>query len=339
MRVTLWVVALLVLRLNPAPASVPKGVQQQATAFLVSFQLAINELNSRPDAVVTPENQREELLATFFYTDTATVPNVLLPIPLYKAIHAQLPVRGWLSQLPAFFWEGFGYELDTAHVALKSVQTVRNKVFVRLLVPVQLHGLVQATRRRHEFNEDHEFLVSAERQGGTHRNWKIERITGTGQGFRDAQLTVRHLIAYQEKLATLVMQLVFAQTTPEQRADALRQLRDWMPARADSLQFTLKTQSGQIRQASPGDLTRLNLTAELAAACRVERFDMVHTGNFYRDRDGSINGDVITLRGISVWLEGNPTYQTKRTDSVRIAADTPRPTTETVRISNVQLSF
>lgn len=341
MRPTLWILAVLLLHPKPALAhTAPNAdVQQQATAFLATFQQAINELNSKPDAVVTPENQREELLATFFYTDTATVPNVLLPVPLYKSIRAQLPVRAWLSQLPTFFWEGFGYELDTANAVLKSVQTIKNKVFVRLLVPVHLHGLVQATRRRHEFKEEQEFLVSAERQGGSNRNWKIERITGTGLGFPDAQLTVRHLLDYQERLTTLVMQLVFAKTAPDQRAEALRQLLDWMPAQADSLQFTLKSSSGQTRQVSPADLTRLNLSAELAAACRVERFDIVHTGNFYTDRDGSTNGDVITLLGVSVWLDGNPTYRTKKTDVIRLATDHLRPVCETVRIANVLLSF
>ncbi len=303
MKAVLYLLGLL-LALTSATKAQTDGSSQQAKQFLAEYGQRVNQLSQKP----LPEGVAR--IRECFSHDTVRMPSILLPFPLYQASRAEETVHSWLGQLPNYFWEGFTYRLDTSHVQCETLPHDKNQIRFRLILPVGLHGLTQRTRKRHSYQEDQAFIVSASKNDT--RSWKIEEIRGTGEGIRETPMNARQLLDYHEELQSSLMQLVFEKTSDEHKQKLLKKLKSYVPL--DERIFEWKKFPG--KKMTLAEIAELRLPAEEAARYHLDAFDLHYQGNFYQDRDGSWQSDVITLRGISVWIDGKLNYQNRQTDTI-----------------------
>lgn len=278
--------------------------QSQAKLFLMSYQNRVAQLSQ--------SSSEEELTAVseYFSNDTVLVPAILLPAPLYQASRTRQTVQNWINELPGYFWEGFTYSLDTSQVQWEDLPHEKNQIRLKLTLPVVLHGLSLTTHQRHWYRENQAFILSAAKNGN--RFWKIEAIYGTGCGMKEIPLNIRQLLSYHEDFQSYLMQLVFQKTSNQVKQEILDKFKPYVSA--DARIFEWKKHPG--KKMTLNEIAELRLSAEQAALCRLDAFDLYYQGNFFQDRNGSWQSDVITLRGVSVWIDGKLNYQTRQTDTI-----------------------
>ncbi|MDR6197258.1 hypothetical protein [Siphonobacter sp. SORGH_AS_0500] len=295
---------LLILSMLTMPLVWAQSSERQVKAFLLEYQQQVNRLSQCKQESEVMNAKR------FFANDTLRIPAMLLPTALYRVSRSQISVHDWMQALPSFFWEGFTYKLDTAHCHFEELTQDKNQIWAKVTVPVVLHGLSLKTHQRHYYQEEQEILLSAERQGTP--RWQIEKMTGTGRGMKETPLNAQQLLDLNQFLQSSLIQLMYEKTPATVREQLLEKLQSYVTL--DAKVFACKKTSGS--SLSLREISQLNLTAEQAAACRVEGFDLVYQGNFFQDRSGNWQADMITLKGISVWMDGKVNYQDRQMNTL-----------------------
>jgi hypothetical protein len=293
--------------------------EKQGLDCLRRYSAAVNMLNPSPGGRPV-DARRREILENWFSAADMPVPDVLQPADSYRNTLPQLPAGQWLAQLPGFFWEGFSYRLDS----LRLDRPVTSRDSVVFVASVRLHGLQAATKTKVDFCENQMFTLRIKG-----KSCVIEDIRGLGTGFREP-LSGKRLKEVYTEFAVLLRELVSEATGATRRREILDLFSRWLPLDAACCQV-----SGERR--SLHEIAALRLAPERAAGLEIKRLDIRQSGNYYIDRDGSLNADFLGFQGVTSWRDAYPECASRQ-QSTRKLPDGRRPG-DPVEIANVVLDF